>query len=125
MNEKGFTLVEAIIAIVVVGIIAVIFIPLLTSQYVNIQKTGDQSDATYDAVEITEDGISKVKNNEPVIDPADPNPPDINVTRGVDKVEMDLKGTIGSVEIPVDTVTVKGNDRKKGEESEIIVGVPR
>lgn len=124
MSEKGFTLIEAIIAVTVAGIIAMVFIPLLTSQYVNIQRTGDQSDATYNAVKETEDGIVKVKNGDPVIDPADPNPPDISVTKD-EEVEMDLKGTIGAVKVPVDTVKVKGKDKKKSEETEIIVGVPK
>lgn len=111
VNKKGFTLVEVIIAMAIAGIIAVTFIPLLTSQYVNIAKTGDKSKATYNAIEEAEKDVIKLKNGKE------------------DKVKGDIDGN-GKVEIPslnidqdVDTVTV--TKEEKGEETELKIGVPK
>lgn len=121
MNEKGFTLVEAIIAVAIAGVVAVVFIPLLTMGYVNIQTTGDKSDATYDAVEKAEDGIRKEKNNEVNTDPS------VKVTEQADdKVVIEGIG-IGDTDIeePVKTITVTGKDKKDTEEKELIVSAPK
>lgn len=115
MNEKGFTLVEAIIAVAIAGVMAVVFIPLLSAGYVNIQKTGDKSDATYDAVERAEESVIKVKNDDAITDPK------VTVTTDADD-KVEIPGL--DIEEPVNTITVKGEDKKETQEKELIVSAP-
>lgn len=119
MNNRGFTLVEVIIAMAIVGVMVVTFIPLLTAQYINIHKTGDQSSATYDAVEKAEEDILEINKDE-----ADRDDSKINgKVDDTEKVEIDLGRE--KIEIPVDTITVTGEADRETEKTELIVGVPR
>lgn len=118
MNNRGFTLVEVIISMALVGILAISFIPIVTTQYVNIYKSGDKSEATYKALEDVENQIS------------DPN---IKVVDEVeDNVEKDNIIKFGDKEIKNDIKEVEGKGisgtKKEGEEgyqeTTLKVGVP-
>ena len=61
MNNKGFTLVEVILAIVILGILAITFIPILSNQYVLIMKTEKKSEATYKTVNEIEKRIIEIE----------------------------------------------------------------
>ena len=53
-NKRGFTLIEIILAIAIIGILAVVFIPLFTSGYIMIVKNAETSDTLFsnqDAIE--------------------------------------------------------------------------
>lgn len=48
-NKKGFTLVEIIVAIAILAILAVVFLPIMTMSYSHIMKTGRKSQKLYEA----------------------------------------------------------------------------
>lgn len=128
MNEKGFTLVEVIIAMAITGVIVVVFIPLLTAQYVNIHKTGDQSKATYDAVEKSEENINKLKDakdeteKEEAKKQIEKNGGEVDDTVNDDNlVKIDSLG----IEEEVDTITTTGKVSDKDVETELKVAVPK
>lgn len=108
MNKKGFTLVEVIIAMAIVGVIAVTFIPLLTAQYVNISKTGDKSRATYKAVEEAEEEVGKLKNKEVTKNPT---------------IQGDISIPDLGIDEKIDTVVIEKDE--KGQKTEITTGVPK
>lgn len=65
MKNKGFTLIEVIVAIAILGILAVTFIPMLSNQYLIIMKSGRKSEATYNTIdEIEKKLIEKEKEKE-------------------------------------------------------------
>lgn len=120
MNEKGFTLIEVMVSMTLVGILAVAFIPILSAQYVNIYKTGDKSKVTYDAIEKLEDEIakpeSKVENagdtvtNEKIIfgdKEIETRIKEVEVEAGEDDKNNKQKTTL-KVGVPVDTVDKSG-----------------
>lgn len=111
MKEKGFTLVEVVIAMAIAGVMAVVFVPLLTAQFKNIYQTGDKSYATYTAVEKAEEEIKKVKAKDPA------NPPSVPVLTGEVKIP-DL-----GVDEEVDTIKTKGE--KNGQESDLTLATPK
>lgn len=89
MNEKGFTLTEVIIAVALVGIMAVGFIPVITAQYINIQRSGDKSQVTYIALEDLEEQVSADSGE---ISATDPDATKIEITFGSDPtIEVDAK----------------------------------
>lgn len=117
LNEKGFTLIEVMISMMLVGVIAMAFIPLLASQYVNVYKSGDKSEATYDALEKVEDKM------------ADPKTKKYDETK--DDVDEDNVITFGTKTIinDIKEVEVKGESTKKKngaayQETTLKVGVP-
>ena len=111
MNEKGFTLAEVIVAIALVGIVAITFVPILSVQYMNINKTGDKSEATYKAMEDTEEQIEDIQediaNGNPVV-------PDSKVTTQTPDGKI----------IETDAKKATGTGKSKDEESEMSGGVP-
>ncbi len=60
MKNKGFTLVEVILAIAILGILAITFIPILSNQYLLIMKTGKKSEATYKTVDEIEKRLVEI-----------------------------------------------------------------
>lgn len=118
MNEKGFTLIEVIISLALVGIIAIAFIPIFTSQYVNVYKSGDKSEATYNALEDVENQISDPKVKE--------------VDEAKDTIEKDNVIKFGEKEIKNDIKEIEGTgksgsneeDEKGSQETTLKVGVP-
>lgn len=115
LSEKGFTLVEMIVATALVGIIAVTFVPLLTTAFANIYSTGDKSQATYKASEQIEEKIDSVEKevSQEVIDK------NLNNEYTDVEIKFDGKTTIKS--------TVKkeeGSNNKNGQDTTIRVGVP-
>lgn len=128
MNQKGFTLVEAIIAMAIMGVIAVTFIPLLTAQYVNIQRTGDQSDATYAAVARAEDSVIKLKDAKNDTEKQEAKK-EIEKNGGeVDDSNDDsnkVKIPVLNVDEEVTTIKIKGKDKRDSEETDLVVGVPK
>lgn len=56
-NSKGFTLVEIIVAIALLAIMAVVFLPIMTMSYSHIVKTGKKSQKLYEAQNIMEISI--------------------------------------------------------------------
>lgn len=121
MNEKGLTLVEVIIAMALVGMLAVVFIPAITAQYININKAGYKSKATYSAVEDIEEDIVKSEGEQTEKD---------EVKAKGDPDNVDIHFDDGTVPIPVNKVTVKTkkpDDREKKYkelDTELIVGIP-
>lgn len=110
-NNKGFTLVEVIVAMAVGAIVAVVFIPLLTEQFKHIYETGYKSKATYYAVKKAEEEAKKVKSGDPSADPTVPG-----------NVKIPDLG----VDTPVDTIKAKGEAEggsAKKQESELSLGV--
>lgn len=47
-NSKGFSLIEVIIGITLFGLISVSFIPILTNQFIHINRSGSRTAALYD-----------------------------------------------------------------------------
>lgn len=56
-NKKGFTLVEIIVAISILAILAVVFLPIMTMSYSHIVKTGKKSQRLYEAQNVMEISI--------------------------------------------------------------------
>ena len=121
MNEKGFTLIEVMISILLVGILAMSFIPIFASQFANVYRSGDKSEATYDALEKVENKI------------ADPNVKKIESTDTVREDTITFGGKV--IDIKVKDIEVlgeaerlkspgKGKNNDKIEETALKVGVP-
>lgn len=113
-NNKGFTLVEVIVAMAVGAVIAVVFIPLLTAQFKHIYETGYKSKATYNAVKKAEEEAKKVKEGDPTA-VGDTVP---------GKVEIPGLG----VDAEVDTIKAKGEAEggsANKQESELTLAVPK
>ena len=54
LNDKGFTLVEILVAILLIAIIASAMLPLFTYGYTQIVRTGDRTEALYESQSIIE-----------------------------------------------------------------------
>lgn len=134
MNEKGFTLVEVIIALVLVGIIAVSFIPVLSGEYVNIYKTGDKSQATYKASERIENKVSSIKQENPKgkeITQTDREKEEFEANKKGEnskysdiKIEFETETGPKKIDAVVETVGSKADGDKKQETTELKVGIP-
>ncbi len=121
MNEKGFTLIEVMISMLLVGILAMSFIPIFASQFTNVYRTGDKSEATYDALEKVENEIADSE---------------VTTIKSTDTVRADTITFGGKViDIKVKDVEVlgeaerlknpgKGKGKNKIEETALKVGVP-
>lgn len=111
LKEKGFTLIEVIIAMTLVGIIAVSFIPLISAQYVNIYTTGNKSKATYNALDITEEETIEEEKKSDTINEADAE--DIIIKfEGKDDITEYVK-------------PIKKTGEEKGSTTDINVGIPK
>ena len=108
MNEKGFTLVEVVVSIALVGILAITFIPILSAQYINIYKSGDKSKATYDAMEKVEERVSD---------------PEVYKEQTGDVANDDII-TFGDKEIDIRIKDVEEEGKHKEEKTKLKVGVP-
>lgn len=111
MNEKGFTLIEVMISMMLVGVLAIGFIPILTSQYVNVYKSGNKSEATYKALEKVEKQTS------------DPESSTKKVGDSTEDVEIKF-GNKPVIKTEVKDIEVKGTSTNNEQETELKVGVP-
>lgn len=59
MNKKGFTLIELIISMAILGILIVAFMTVFNFSYINLINSGNRTDAAYDANSITDSLFSK------------------------------------------------------------------
>ena len=114
MKNEGFTLVEVIVGMALLGILAVFFLPLFSSQYMKIFKTGDRSETTHEVVKEMERKIA--------------NPEEIGTVEPGDSTE-DVKikfGTKETIEIEMKEVEAKEKNDEKDEEekAKIEVAVP-
>lgn len=57
-NLKGLTLIEIIVGMAILGIIAVSFIPMLTSTFIQIHRSGNKSGAQYSNQMILEKSLA-------------------------------------------------------------------
>lgn len=67
MNKKGFTLIELILSMAILGILLVAFMTVFNFSYFNIINAGSRTDATYVANGITDSLFSTPFNNEAAI----------------------------------------------------------
>ena len=65
MNEKGFTLVEVILAIAIIGMISVAFLPLITFSYTNLIGTEEFTQNMFDDQQLVENEIDSLRFIEP------------------------------------------------------------
>ena len=109
MNKSGFTLIEVIVSIAILGILAVTFIPILSSQYVSIVGTGKKTTATYSAVEEVE---KKIKDSDSYAD--------------FDDKTLKIKFTNieKSIDIDVKEISVESKDKTNEKSTTIKVGIP-
>lgn len=69
VKNKGYTLVEIILAIAIIGIIAVSFLPLMTFSYTNLVNSDQFTQALFDDQALVEDEIDAKR----FIEPSEPN----------------------------------------------------
>lgn len=112
MKDKGFTLIEVIVSIAILGILAATFIPILSNQYISIIKTGKKSEATYLAVEEVEKRIEREEYTE--------------VEEAKSKLNIEFED-MSDITIDVNYIEVKTPESEKlnNKETKIIVGVPK
>lgn len=115
MKDNGFTLIEVIVSIAILGILATTFIPILSNQYISILGTGKKSEATYRAVDEVEKKIIEKdyleELSEEQIEPL------LIEFSSLKKIPINVNY------IEVDTSKIQGYSNK--EESKITVGVPK
>jgi prepilin-type N-terminal cleavage/methylation domain-containing protein len=90
-GNNGFTLIEIILAIALIGIISVSFLPLMTFSYTNLVGSERFTQALYDDQELVEEQIDALR----FVDPVDPN-----------KEEYVFFG----VTVPVHTISINTTD---------------
>ena len=61
-NKKGFTLIEIIVSIAIMGIISVAFLTMFTSGIIGISNSGEKSNSHYTAQSQMESNVNNLKN---------------------------------------------------------------
>ena len=92
-NKKGFTLIEIILAIAIIGIMAVAFIPVFTSGFKGVIYAGETKTGMFDSQNILEqevaDSVNTGTETLTVIFPADGTNPEFSVTTNGETVNND------------------------------------
>lgn len=61
-NEKGFTLIEVIVSLAIIGLLALVFLPILVNHYKWIIDTNANiTETAFDAQEVMEDNVNRIK----------------------------------------------------------------
>lgn len=58
-DNRGMTLIEVLLAIAIIGIIVVTFLPIITSSFINVVNSGNRSQSMYDSSGKIEEAIAK------------------------------------------------------------------
>lgn len=88
-NNKGLTLIEVLVSIVILGIIAVAFLPIFTNSFVYIMSAGKRSKADFEAQRAMENRLA-------------------GSGKTFDNVETTESGTELSISFGSDTINVPG-----------------
>lgn len=71
MNKKGMTLIEILIAVFLIGVISIAFLPSITSAYVNIINSRKYTKEVFIAQEEIEEIMEKARNTNGPVDPTE------------------------------------------------------
>lgn len=108
IKNRGFTLIEVIVSIAILGILAVTFMPILSNQYISIIGTGRKSEETYLAVDQVEQKIIKKDYLE----------------LEKEMLQIEFTELSKTIQVNVNYIEVETRDKPKGKESKIKVGIP-
>jgi prepilin-type N-terminal cleavage/methylation domain-containing protein len=93
-QHKGMTLVEVVVAIAIIGIIATAFVPLFASSVLQVFRSGDRSEALYDAQEYLAASIDTG------VPAADTEETDATIVITFDATNCSVVGRIFKTEVP-------------------------
>lgn len=104
--EQGFTLVEILVAVIILSVIIVAFMPMFTNSVANIYTAGNRSEARFQVQEVIERVLGDI-NEEPVYSSADVEDFELYFADRNVPIEVPAR----AIEVEVDYTTARGEPR--------------